>query len=146
VKIMLNKLTPPKGATKKKKRVGRGPGSHGKTSGRGHKGQGSRSGGNVSPWFEGGQTPLKLRSPKRGFRNPFKTVYDIINVKDLNSFNEGDIITPEELKKAGLVGGKNPVKVLGEGELNRAVTVRAHGFSKSALAKVEEKGGKAETI
>ncbi len=143
---MLNKLTPPKGATKKKKRVGRGPGSHGKTSGRGHKGQGSRSGGNVSPWFEGGQTPLKLRSPKRGFRNPFKTVYDVINVKDLNNFNEGDIITPEELKKAGLVGGKNPVKVLGEGELNRAVTVRAHGFSKSALAKVEEKGGKAETV
>ena len=143
---MLNKLTPPKGATNKKKRVGRGPGSHGKTSGRGHKGQGSRSGGNVSPWFEGGQTPLKLRSPKRGFRNPFKTVYDIINVKDLNSFNEGDIITPQDLKKAGLVGGKNPVKVLGEGELNRAVTVRAHGFSKSALAKVEEKGGKAETI
>jgi large subunit ribosomal protein L15 len=143
---MLNKLTPPKGATKKKKRVGRGPGSHGKTSGRGHKGQGSRSGGNVSPWFEGGQTPIKLRSPKRGFRNPFKTVYDIVNVKDLNSFNEGDIITPEELKKAGLVGGKNPVKVLGEGELSRAVTVRAHGFSKSAVAKVEEKGGKAETI
>lgn len=143
---MLNKLTPPKGATKKKKRVGRGPGSHGKTSGRGHKGQGSRSGGNVSPWFEGGQTPLKLRSPKRGFRSPFKTVYDIINVKDLNNFNEDDIITPEELKKAGLVGGKNPVKVLGEGELNRAVTVRAHGFSKSALAKVEEKGGKAETL
>ncbi|HSE84265.1 MAG TPA: 50S ribosomal protein L15 [Thermodesulfobacteriota bacterium] len=144
--MMLNKLTPPKGATKKKKRVGRGPGSHGKTSGRGHKGQGSRSGGNVAPWFEGGQTPLKLRSPKRGFRSPFKTVYDIVNVKDLNSFDEGATITPEELKKAGLIGGKNPVKVLGEGQLIHAITVKAHGFSKSALAKVEEKGGKAETI
>lgn len=143
---MLYKLTPPKGATKKKKRVGRGPGSHGKTSGRGHKGQGSRSGGNVAPWFEGGQTPLKLRSPKRGFRNPFKTVYDIINVKDLNGFNEGDVITPEELKNAGLVSGKNPIKVLGEGELSRALTVKAHGFSKNAVAKLEEKGGKAETV
>jgi large subunit ribosomal protein L15 len=143
---MLNKLTPPQGAVKKRKRVGRGPGCHGKTSGKGHKGQGSRSGGNVSPWFEGGQTPLKLRSPKRGFNNPFRTVYDVINVKDLNNFNEGGVVTPEELKKAGLINGNNPVKVLGDGELTRTLTVRAHGFSKKAVTKLEEKGGKAEII
>jgi len=143
---MLDKLTPPLGAVKKRKRVGRGPGCHGKTSGKGHKGQRSRSGGNVSPWFEGGQTPLKLRSPKRGFKNPFKTIYDIINIKDLNSFNEGDIVTLEELKKTGLVRGNNPVKVLGDGEITRALTIKAHSFSKKAVTKIEEKGGKAEVI
>jgi large subunit ribosomal protein L15 len=143
---MLNKLTHPEGAVKNRKRLGRGPGCHGKTSGRGHKGQRSRSGGRVSPWFEGGQTPLKLRFPKRGFRNPLRTVYDIINVRDLNNFNEGDVITPEELKKAGLVSGKNPIKVLGDGELSRTLTVKAHSFSKGAIMKLEERGGRAEVI
>jgi large subunit ribosomal protein L15 len=143
---MLDKLTPPSGAVKKRKRVGRGPGCHGKTSGKGHKGQRSRSGGNVSPWFEGGQTPLKLRSPKRGFKNPFKTIYDIINIGDLNSFNEGDVVTLEELRKAGLVSGNNPVKVLGDGEISRALTIKAHSFSKKAVTKIEEKGGKTEVI
>lgn len=143
---MLDKLSPPPGAVKKRKRVGRGPGCHGKTSGRGHKGQGSRSGGNVAAWFEGGQTPLKLRSPKRGFNSPFKTVYDVVNLKDLNNFNEGDVITPEEMKKAGLISGKKPIKILGDGELTRALTVSAHRFSKKAAGILEEKGGKAEVI
>ena len=143
---MLNRLTPPSGAKKERKRVGRGPGCHGKTSGRGHKGQGSRSGGTVSPWFEGGQTPLKLRSPKRGFRNPKKTVYDLINVKDLNEFNDGDVVTPEVLKKAGLASGKKPVKILGDGELTRTLTVKADSFSREAVKKLEGRGGQAEVL
>lgn len=143
---MLDRLTPPMGATKNRKRVGRGPGCHGKTSGRGHKGQGSRSGGMVSPWFEGGQTPLKLRSPKRGFKNPLRVVYDIINIKDLNRFKDGDVVTLVELKKAGLISGKSPVKVLGDGELNRVLTVKANGFSKVAIKKLEERGGHAEVV
>ncbi|HXG30181.1 MAG TPA: 50S ribosomal protein L15 [Thermodesulfobacteriota bacterium] len=143
---MLDRLTPPMGATKNRKRVGRGPGCHGKTSGRGHKGQGSRSGGMVSPWFEGGQTPLKLRSPKRGFKNPLRVVYDIINIKDLNRFKDGDVVTPVELKKAGLISGKSPVKVLGDGELNRVLTVKANGFSNAAIKKLEERGGHAEVV
>lgn len=143
---MLDKLTPPSGTNKKKKRVGRGPGCHGKTSGRGHKGQRSRSGGRVSPWFEGGQTPLRLRSPKRGFNNSLRIVYDIVNIKDLDKFNDGDVITPEELKKAGLVSGKNPVKVLGDGEIARAYTIKANSFSKQAIKKLEEQGGSAELV
>ncbi len=143
---MLDKLTPPSGTNKKKKRVGRGPGCHGKTSGRGHKGQRSRSGGRVSPWFEGGQTPLRLRSPKRGFNNSLRIVYDIVNIKDLDKFNDGDVITPEELKKAGLVSGKNPVKVLGDGEIARAYTIKANRFSKQAIKKLEEQGGRAELV
>ena len=143
---MLNRLTPPSGAKKERKRVGRGPGCHGKTSGRGHKGQGSRSGGTVSPWFEGGQTPLKLRSPKRGFKNPKKTVYDLINVKDLNEFNDGDVVTPEVLKKAGLASGKKPVKILGDGELTRTLRVKANSFSREAVKKLEGRGGLAEVL
>ncbi len=146
VKGMLDKLTHPQGAVKNRKRLGRGPGCHGKTSGKGHKGQRSRSGGRVSPWFEGGQTPLKLRSPKRGFTSHLKTVYDVVNLRDLNEFNEGDVVTPEELKKGGFVSGKNPVKILGTGELMRSLTIKAQGFSKEALKKIEERGGKAEVI
>lgn len=143
---MLDKLIPPLGTNKKKKRVGRGPGCHGKTSGRGHKGQRSRSGGRVSAWFEGGQTPLRLRSPKRGFRNSQRIVYDIVNINDLNKFNDCDVITPEELKKAGLVSGRNPVKILGSGEIGRAFIVKANRFSEQAIKKLEERGGRAEVV
>jgi large subunit ribosomal protein L15 len=143
---MLNNLSPQPGSKKNKKRVGRGSGSTGKTSGKGHKGQNSRSGGGVSPWFEGGQTALKLRSPKRGFTSRNKEEYDLVNIRDLNRFASGDVITPEELKSSGLTSGKNPVKVLGQGELEQAVTVKAHAFSKGAQKKIEDKGGKAEIL
>ncbi|HKQ32445.1 MAG TPA: 50S ribosomal protein L15 [Thermodesulfobacteriota bacterium] len=143
---MLNNLSPQPGSKKNKKRVGRGTGSTGKTSGKGHKGQRARSGGRVSAWFEGGQTPLKMRSPKRGFTSRKNDKFDVINVSDLNRFSEGEVITREELVGAGLVRGKNPVKVLGNGELERSLTVKADAFSKSAIAKIEEKGGKADTI
>ena len=143
---MLNKLIPPEGAVKDRKRLGRGPGCHGKTSGKGHKGQRSRSGGRVYPWFEGGQTPLKMRTPKRGFRSFQKTLFDIVNVKDLNNFKDGEVVTPEELVKLGFVSGKKPVKILGDGDINTTLTVRAHVFSKEAKRKIEERGGKAEIL
>jgi large subunit ribosomal protein L15 len=143
---MLNKLSPHVGSKKKCKRVGRGPGRRGKTSGKGHKGQRSRSGGRVSSWFEGGQTPLKLRSIKRGFKNPNRIEYDVVNIKSLNMIGKVDQITPEELKKAGLVKGKNPIKILGDGELDRRISVMANGFTKTAIKKIEEMGGKAEII
>ncbi|HVY55660.1 MAG TPA: 50S ribosomal protein L15 [Thermodesulfobacteriota bacterium] len=143
---MLNNLSPQPGSKKNRKRVGRGTGSTGKTSGKGHKGQKARSGGKVSPWFEGGQTALKLRSPKRGFTSRKNDRFDVINVSDLNRFCEGEVITREELVGAGLVRGKNPVKVLGNGDLERSLTVKADAFSKSAVAKIEGKGGKADIL
>ncbi len=143
---MLNSLSPQPGAKKQRKRVGRGSGSTGKTSGKGHKGQRARSGGKVSPWFEGGQTALKLRSPKRGFTSRNKEKFDLVNVSDLNKFNDGDVVTDVELKAAGLAKGKNPVKVLGNGSLEKALTVKAAAFSKGAIKKIEEKGGKADII
>ena len=143
---MLNKLSPQPGSKKQKKRVGRGTGSTGKTSGKGHKGQKARSGGKVSTWFEGGQTALKLRSPKRGFTSRSTQKFDIINVADLNRFGEGGVVAREDFVDAGLVRGKNPVKVLGNGDLERALTVKADAFSKSAVVKIEEKGGKADII
>jgi large subunit ribosomal protein L15 len=143
---MLNSLSPQPGAKKQRKRVGRGTGSTGKTSGKGHKGQRARSGGTVSPWFEGGQTALKLRSPKRGFTSRNKEKIDLVNVSDLNKFSDGDVITDVELKAAGLTKGKNPVKVLGNGELEKKLTVKAAAFSKGAIKKIEEKGGKADII
>ena len=143
---MLNSLSPQPGAKKQKKRVGRGTGSTGKTSGKGHKGQRARSGGKVSPWFEGGQTALKLRSPKRGFTSRNKEKIDLVNVSDLNRFSDGDVITDAELKAAGLAKGKNPVKILGNGDLEKALTVKAAAFSKGAIKKIEEKGGKADII
>lgn len=143
---MLNNLSPQPGSKKKRKRVGRGPGSTGKTSGKGHKGQNSRSGGGVSPWFEGGQTALKLRSPKRGFTSRNKEEYDLINIRDLNRFTDAEVLTPEEFKSSGLSGGKNPIKILGQGELERKVTIKAHAFSKGAIKKIEDKGGKAEIL
>ncbi|MFQ5787500.1 MAG: 50S ribosomal protein L15 [Thermodesulfobacteriota bacterium] len=144
--MMLDNLNPQIGSKKEKKRVGRGKTNRGKTSGRGHKGQRSRSGGSVSPWFEGGQTPLKLRSLKRGFNNPNRITYDVVNINKLNIFDGSDQITTQELKKAGLVSGRNPVKILGGGELEKTLDVKANGFSKAAIKKIEEKGGKAEII
>jgi large subunit ribosomal protein L15 len=143
---MLNKLSPQPGSKKNRKRVGRGTGSTGKTSGKGHKGQNARTGGGVSPWFEGGQTPLKMRTPKRGFTSRNKLVFDLIQVQDLSRFSEGDTVTPEEFIKAGLARGKKPIKILGNGDMPFALTVRADAFSKGAILKIEEKGGKAEAI
>jgi large subunit ribosomal protein L15 len=143
---MLNKLSPQPGSKKERKRVGRGSGSTGKTSGKGHKGQNSRTGGGVSPWFEGGQTPLKMRTPKRGFTSRNKLTFDLVQVEDLGKFSEGDTVTPVELIEAGLASGKKPIKILGNGDMPFALNVRADAFSKGAILKIEEKGGKAEAI
>ena len=147
--MKLHELKKNEGATFRKKIVGRGPGSGlGKTSGRGQKGQNVRSGGGVSPVFEGGQLPLYRRLPKRGFSNhDFKTVYAVINVGDLNVFNDGDVVTPALLKEKGIVKKQlNGIKVLGNGTLEKKLTIQAHRFSKSALIKIEESGSKAEVI
>ncbi|WP_456341713.1 50S ribosomal protein L15 [Thermovibrio sp.] len=149
--LELHNLAPNPGAVREKKRVGRGHGSgHGKTSGRGQKGQKARSGwkGGTRPGFEGGQTPLYMRFPKRGFSNaPFKKEYAIVNVGLLNErFEEGAEITPEVLREAGLVKKNLPVKVLGDGELTKKFTVKAHKFSASAKEKIEAAGGSCEVI
>src|SRR5579871_6284536 len=140
----LSNLRPPKGATANRKRVGRGMGSGmGKTSTRGHKGQGSRSGSRLMRGFEGGQMPLHRRLPKRGFVNIFRTEYEVVNLEKLAGLGETEI-TPEVLRKAGMVSSKKSlVKVLGQGELSKALTVHAHRFSKSAQKKIEKAGGKA---
>ena len=147
--MKLHELKKNEGATFRKKIVGRGRGSGlGKTSGRGQKGQNARSGGGVSPVFEGGQLPLYRRLPKRGFSNhDFKTVYAVINVGDLNVFNDGDVVTPALLKEKGIVKKQlNGIKVLGNGTLEKKLTIQANKFSKSALLKIEESGSKAEVI
>jgi large subunit ribosomal protein L15 len=130
------------GCTKKAKRVGRGPGSGvWKTAGRGHKGQKSRSGGSTKPWFEGGQMPLQRRVPKRGFRPYRRVEYQVVNVRDLEKV-KGDEATPETMKAAGLIGSlRKPVKILGEGEIGRAISVKAHAFSRTAREKIEKSGG-----
>jgi len=144
----LSDLRPAPGSNRKRKRVGRGDGSgHGKTSCRGHKGQGSRSGGNTKPGFEGGQMPLQRRVPKRGFRNPFKIEMTVINLDQLDAFAEGAEITPELLQARGLLRGKGrQVKILGDGLLSKPLTVKAHGFSAKAREKIEAAGGKAELV
>jgi len=147
--MKLHELKKNEGATFRKKIVGRGRGSGlGKTSGRGQKGQNARSGGGVSPVFEGGQLPLYRRLPKRGFSNhDFKTVYAVINLSDLNVFNDGDVVTPALLKEKGIVKKQlNGIKVLGNGTLEKKITIQAHRFSSSALRKIEESGSKAEVI
>ena len=147
--MKLHNIQTPVGATKTRKIVGRGPGSGlGKTSGKGHKGQNARSGGGVRPGFEGGQLPLFRRLPKRGFSNAqFKTEYAVINLSDLNRFEEGAVVTPELLKEMGLVkNGLDGIKVLGNGTLEHKITVKAHKFSKRALEEIEKLGGKAEVI
>ncbi|UCH80840.1 MAG: 50S ribosomal protein L15 [Nitrospiraceae bacterium] len=143
----LTDLAPAPGSRRKRKRVGRGPGSgHGKTSCRGHKGQNSRSGGGVKPGFEGGQMPLQRRLPKRGFTNIFRKSFTIVNVGSLEKLEESDI-TPEVLIKEGLVRKiQDGVKILGNGQLSRAVTVKAHAFSASAKEKIEKAKGTAEVI
>ena len=146
--MKLDDLKPAAGSNKKRKRVGRGDGSgHGKTSCRGHKGQGSRSGGNTKPGFEGGQMPLQRRLPKRGFHNIFRIEMAVVNLSQLDLLGGAGDIAPETMSQHGLISGKNrQVKVLGEGNLTKAVTVRAHGFSASAREKIEAAGGKAELI
>ena len=133
-----------------RKRVGRGPGSGlGKTSGRGENGQKSRSGASIPAWFQGGQTPLYRRVPKRGFNNArFRTEYATINLSDLNKyFNDGDEVTPEVLKEKGIIKQQLcGVKVLGNGELEKKLTIKANRFSSSAVTKIESAGGKAEVI
>jgi large subunit ribosomal protein L15 len=140
-------LAPAPGSRKKRKRVGRGPGSgHGKTSCRGHKGQNSRSGGGVKPGFEGGQMPLQRRLPKRGFTNIFQKTFSIVNVGSLEKLKETEI-TPEVLIKEGLVRKiQDGVKILGNGELTKSVTVKAHAFSATAKEKIEKARGTAEVI
>ncbi len=148
--MRLHELAPKYGATHRKKRVGRGPGSgHGKTSCRGHKGQKARSGGGVPPWFEGGQTPIYRRVPKRGFKNPRAKEYAEVNVGTLEAcFNAGDEVTPEVLLERRIVRklGKDGLKVLGDGELTKPLVVKAHAFSASARKKIEAAGGKAEVL
>lgn len=147
--MKLHELRPAEGARKKAKRVGRGIGSgHGKTATRGHKGQLARSGGGKGPGFEGGQTPLQRRLPKRGFKNaPFKKEYAVINIEVLNRFDAGTTVTPELLVQTGVVKElQSGLKVLGEGELTKALTVHAHRFSKAAAEKIAAAGGKVEVI
>ena len=134
---------------KSRKRVGRGPGSGmGKTSTRGENGQKSRSGASISAWFEGGQSPLYRRIPKRGFNNArFRTEFATINLSDLNKFNDGDVITPEVLKEKGIVKKQLcGIKVLGNGTLEKKLTVKANRFSSAAVTKIESAGGTAEVI
>ncbi|HWO42185.1 MAG TPA: 50S ribosomal protein L15 [Candidatus Eisenbacteria bacterium] len=146
--MKLSDLKPAPGSTKERKRVGRGDGSgHGKTSGRGHKGQGARSGGNVAPGFEGGQMPLQRRLPKRGFHNPFRMPVAVVNLKQLEAFEAGTEVTPELLAEKGWMRRKDRVlKVLGDGSLTKALTVKAHRFSGAAKAKIEAAGGKVEVL
>ncbi|PYR30104.1 MAG: 50S ribosomal protein L15, partial [Acidobacteria bacterium] len=147
--MALSDLKPPKGAKHAKKRIGRGQGSgQGKTAGRGHKGAKSRSGFKFKRGFEGGQMPLHRRVPKRGFHNPFRVEYDIVNLDVLAArFSEGAVITPDALREAGLLrGGNRPLKVLGRGEAGKAFTVRAHKFSGRAAEKIKAAGGQVEAI
>jgi large subunit ribosomal protein L15 len=146
--MKLHELAPMPGAKKKRKRIGRGPGSgHGKTATKGHKGLKARSGGGKRPGFEGGQMPLIRRIPKHGFQNPSRIEYSIVNLKSLTALGAVDPITPQALVDAGLIKRtRQPVKVLGQGELGRAVVIQAHKFSQSAVAKIEAAGGRAEVI
>jgi large subunit ribosomal protein L15 len=142
----LSNIRAPKKAAENKKRVGRGMGSGmGKTSTRGHKGQRSRSGSRMMRGFEGGQMPLHRRMPKRGFTNIFRQEFNIVNLEKLATLGEATI-TPDVLRKAGVIKGKHPLKVLGDGELAVALTVHAHKFSKSAQEKITKAGGKFEVL
>lgn len=147
--MKLNELKPVEGAKHAKKRVGRGIGSGiGKTSGRGQKGQNARSGGGVRPGYEGGQTPLYKRLPKRGFTNIHAHEYAIVNLGDINSlFEAGSVVDLEALKKVGLVKKEHEgVKILGNGELDKALTIKAAKFSKSAVEKISKAGGTVEVL
>jgi large subunit ribosomal protein L15 len=142
----LSNIRAPEKASSNKKRVGRGMGSGmGKTSTRGHKGQRSRSGSRMMRGFEGGQMPLHRRMPKRGFTNIFRKEYNIVNLEKLAVLSESTI-TPDTLRAAGVIHTKHPVKILGDGELSRSITVHAHKFSKSAQDKITKAGGKFEVL
>jgi len=146
--MRLSELRPPKGAAKKRKRVGRGPGSgHGKTSTRGHKGQLARSGGRSKPYGEGGQMPIYRRVPKRGFKSLDKIVYQIVNLSDLARLKKTDAVGPEALREAGLLARADwPVKILGDGEPPPNLVIAAHAFSRLAKEKIEARGGKTEVL
>lgn len=147
--MKLHDLRPNEGSKKKRKRVGRGMGSgRGYTSGRGANGQNARSGGGVRPTFEGGQTPLFRRIPKRGFNNVFKKEFNEVNIYQLNKFKEDEEVTPEKLVENGVIDtiAKSGVKILGQGELEKSLIVKANAFTKSAMEKIEAAGGKAEVI
>ena len=146
--MKLHELTPAAGSTKEVKRKGRGHGSgNGKTAGKGHKAQNSRSGGGVRPGFEGGQTMLARRIPKRGFNNIFATKYAVVNVADLERFVDGTVVDTELLKASGLVTKElDGVKILGNGDLTKNLTVKAAKFSAAAKEKIEKAGGKAEVM
>ncbi len=145
--LELSNLQSAPGSDKNRKRIGRGRGSgSGKTSGRGQKGQKSRSGGSPHPWFEGGQMPLQRRLPKRGFTNIFKKHFEVVNLGRLADIGGSDPITPELLREKGMIRKMGAVKILGEGELKGAITIHAHKFSKSAVSKLEQSGGKAVII
>ncbi len=148
----LSELKPAPGSTHKKKRIGRGIGSgHGKTAGRGHKGRGSRSGGNTPPTYEGGQMPLQRRIPKRGFRRLLKNAarrdqFAEVNIGRLAGFTDGEKVDPALMADRGLIAAGSKVKVLGDGELKSKITVSAHAFSKSAREKIVASGGNVELI
>ena len=146
--VNLSNLKPPRGSRHRKVRVGRGMGSKlGRTAGKGNKGQKSRKGYSRRPGFEGGQMPLRRRIPKRGFHNPSHFEYAVVNVETLNAFQAGETVTPELLIATGLIReARAAIKVLGDGELNAALTVRAHKFSKSAEEKITRAGGKVEIL
>ena len=146
--MFITDIKAPKGANRKRKNLGRGPGSgHGKTSGRGHKGTGQRSGPGVRPGFEGGSMPLIRRMPKRGFRAYPKTPYSIINIQELNKFSKGTTVTPLSLKEAGLIKNeKNRIKLLGDGKLEKTLSIKVHAASESAKKKIEESGSSLELI
>ncbi len=146
--MKLNELSPPKGARRPRKRVGRGPGSgHGKTSGRGTKGQKCRSGGNIRPGFEGGQMPLQRRLPKRGFKNIFKKQYAIVNIRDLGRFEKGSVVDEAALVDAGLVKReRDGVKLLGQGAIDHPLVVKVKRCSTSARTSIEGAGGQVELI
>jgi len=146
--MKLHELRSPRGARKPRRRLGRGLGSgRGTTAGKGTKGQKARSGGGVPPYFEGGQLPLVKRLPyRRGFVNPNRVEYQPVNLDDLVAFEQGSVVGPDELVAAGLLDDRELVKILGDGELPHALTVRAHRFSKSARARIEAVGGQTEEI
>ncbi|MFZ3089458.1 MAG: 50S ribosomal protein L15 [Nitrospirota bacterium] len=146
--MRLNELSPARGAKKKEKRIGRGPGSgHGKTATKGHKGQSARSGGTKGAGFEGGQMPFQRRLPKRGFTNVFRKKYAVVNLKDLAIFTGSEMITSALLLEKGVIRKlEDGLKILGEGDLKGPITIKANKFSSSALKKIEAIGGKAEVI
>jgi len=147
-RINLRNLKSSSGSVKKRKRIGRGPGSgHGKTSTRGHKGQKARSGAKRRPWFEGGQMPIQRRVPKRGFTNIFRKEYQIVDLASLSKCKDREVISPLVMKEFGLIKKVDlPVKILADGEVSGSVTVQANAFSKKAKEKIETLGGKAEVI